>query len=313
MGRDYNTFIDDIGSENTAKIARSMSVIGEYDYADVDPVMIDEVVLSMRPKSPKDITTSLYVMSLYAKHIGNDDMEYMIRGADRNLIWEKAKPMAPKKFISKDEFDYVCSEIIKRSDNNSEYYVALFSAVYNGIYSDDLSVLKNLRSSDVHGNAVDMTYSNGEKHTIEVPDELSERLVHLGDVHHWWRNNRYGSYKISTSGEYKDSCFKVEKRNGTDEYTYRYSYYRALRKVANEYIGRKITPLQLYVSGIMYRISLGLAEHGISLSDAFSDDNRSKEVASVVGMELDKTGYDIEIRNFREIVKGHIDVFSDNT
>lgn len=168
MAREYDAFVDSIESENTAKIARSMSYIGEHDYDCVTPTMIDAVVLDMKPKSMKYITTTLYIMSLYAVHLGNKDMEYMIRGADRKLLWRMAK----------------------------------------------------------------------------------------------------------------------------------------------EYVGRGLTPLQLYVSGIMSRLSKRLDDIGVTLEDAFSDNNKNRSVSRIIRDELDYSGYDIEVRNFREIIKSHIDTFT---
>lgn len=304
MAREYDAFVDSIESENTAKIARSMSHIGEHDYERVTPPMIDAVVLEMKPKSMKDITTTLYIMSLYAVHLGNKDMEYMVRGADRKLLWRIAKPNAPKKFISPSEFEDIYDSILKHEEHNAVYYASLFASIYHGIYSDDLSALKNLRASDIDGTSVRV----GDI-VLDVPVELSMNLLSLADDSSWWRNNRYGAYKVSTKGLHDDSCFKVENRNGTTEYTYRYSYYRMLRKIAKEYIGRSLTPLQLYVSGIMCRLSKRLDDIGVTLEDAFSDNNKNRSIGRAIRDELDYSGYDIEVRNFREMVKGHIDSF----
>lgn len=305
MGREYGAFVDSIESENTAKIAKAMSHIGEHDYDCVTPPMIDAVVLDMKPKSMKDITTTLYIMSLYAVHLGNRDMEYIVRGADRKLLWRIAKPNAPKKFISHTEFEDIYDSILKHEEHNAVYYASLFASVYYGIYSDDLGALKNLRASDIDGASVHV----GDR-VINVPIELSRNLLSLADSNIWWRNNRYGAYKICTKGLYEDSCFKVENRDGTTEYTYRYSYYRMLRKIAKEYIGRGLTPLQLYVSGIMFRLSERLGDIGVTLEDAFSDNNKDRSISRAIRDELEYSGYDIEVRNFREMVKGHIDSFS---
>lgn len=309
MRKDYSSFIDSIESNNTAKIAKSLNVIGEHDYDDIAPPIIEHIVLKTKPNSQKDITTVLYIMSLYAKYIDNDDMYYMLRGIDRKLLWVKAKPMAAKKFISKAEYDNAVSSIESKEEHNVLYHKTLFMCVYNGIYSDDMSVVKNLRASDISGNMVTLRYDEGKTHEIEVPSELAENLKELSTVAHWWRNNRYGSYKIDITGMHKDSCFKSEIRNGSDDYSYRYAYYRILRKISSEYIGRKILPLQLYVSGIMHRVAMKLNVHGISVEDAFADNSKDRLVGKIISDELKRTGYDIEVRNFREMVKGHLDIF----
>ena len=309
MRKDYDSFIDGIESDNTAKVAKSLRIIGEYDYDNIMPPIIEHIVLETKPSSQKDITTVLYIMSLYAKHIGNDDMHYMVRGIDRKLLWAKAKPMAANKFISHDEFERIYKEILTKEEHNALQYATLFACVYSGIYSDDMSVLKNLRKSDIHDDVVTLRYDDGNTHDINIPNKLAENLDKLSMVAQWWRNNRYGSYAINIAGEHSDSCFKIENRNGSGEYAYRYSYYRMLRKVSADYIGRRILPLQLYVSGIMHRIGVELKIHGISIEDAFTDNNKDRLVGKIISDELKRTGYDIEVRNFREMVKGHLDVF----
>jgi hypothetical protein len=59
----------------------------------------------------------------------------------------------------------------------------------------------------------------------------------------------------------------------------------------------------------MYRIGLRLKKQDIALTEAFSSQNRSRIVGSIISDELVRCNCNTEVRNFREIVKGHIDVF----
>ena len=59
----------------------------------------------------------------------------------------------------------------------------------------------------------------------------------------------------------------------------------------------------------MYRIGLKLKEYNIDLEDAFSYQNKNKLVGKITSDELVRCNCDTEVRNFREIVKGHLDVF----
>lgn len=290
-----------------------MSAIGDYDYSDISPVELEHIILSMKPNSPKAITTLTYIMGLYAKHIGNDNMAYMIRAIDRKALWLRAKPMASKKFISNDDFNRVCEGIIEHEEHNALYQKTLFSCIYNGIYSDDMSVLKNLRASGIYGNIVTLRDDNENEHQLEVPQELADDLKRLSEDNVWWRNNRYGAFKVGIKGLHEDSCFKVEDRSGTSEYQGRYSYYRVLRKISKEYVGYGLLPLQLYVSGIMHRINIELNKNGYTLEDAFSNNNKDRLINKIISDELIRTGYNIEVRNFREMVKGHIDVFTNKS
>ena len=309
----FDDFINSIELDNTAKVAKSMSVIGDYDYSDISPVELEQIILSMKPNSPKHITTICYVLSMFAKFINNDNMEYMVRAIDRKALWLRAKPMASKKFISNNDFNRVCEDIMEHEEHNALYQKTLFACIYNGIYSDDMNVLKNLRALDIHGNIVTIRDDNENEHQLEVPQELADDLKRLSEDNVWWRNNRYGAFKVGTKGLHKDSCFKIEDRSGTSEYQGRYSYYRVLRKISKEYVGYSLLPLQLYVSGIMYRIGIELNNHGYSVEDAFADNNKDRTINKIISDELIRTGYNIEVRNFREMVKGHVDVFTNKS
>lgn len=305
----FDSFIDSIELDNTAKVAKSMAAIGDYDYSNISPVELEHIILSMKPNSPKAITTICYIMGMFAKYIGNNNMTHMIRAIDRKALWLRAKPTASKKFISNNDFNRVCEDIIDNEEHNALYQKTLFECIYNGIYSDDMSVLKNLRASDIQGNTVVTRDDNDNEFQLEIPNELAQDLIRLSEDDVWWRNNRYGAFKVGIRGLHKDSCFKVEDRSGTSEYQGRYSYYRILRKISKEYVGYSLLPLQLYVSGIMHRISTTLNEYGYNIEDAFADNNKDRLVNKIISDELIRTGYNIEVRNFREIVKGHMDVF----
>lgn len=309
MRNDFERFLNTFESENTAKVAASLRKIGEYDYSGCTPMMIEEVVLGMNPNSPKAITTILYMLSLYAKFLGKNDMYHIIQDMDRSVLWSLAKPNAARKFISHLEYQRVYEDIERYEEYNSLYIKTLFRCLYDGIYCDDMSVIKNLRASDVAENIVTLRPDEVEGYSIVVSDRLAEDLVKLGSVDTWSRNNRYGECRIKTLGKYEDSCFKVENRKGSAENAYRFSYYRILRKISKDYIGYGLLPLQLYVSGIAHRVSAELNDNGISMEDAFANNNKSRLVNGIIADELARSYYDIEVRNFRELVKGHIDVF----
>lgn len=313
MDSNFDGFINTFESPNTQKVARSLRKLGEYDYSNITSIEVEQIILDMKPNSPKAITTICYIMSLYAKYIGNDDLYYIIHDLDRMAIWIIAKNNADKKFISHDTFENVYHDIEMYEDYNAFYQQTLFRCLYEGIYNDDMSVIKNLRASDVNENIVTLRDDDGVEHDLCISDKLANDLKHLGDLDVWERKNRYGAFNLKIDGLYPDSCFKVENRKGSSEYSYRYSYYRILRKISKEYVGYSLLPLQLYVSGIMYRIGLKLNELGICIEDAFSDGNRNKAINKIIRDELGRCNCDTEVRNFREMVKGHLDVFIANS
>lgn len=307
--KNFDGFINTFDSSNTVKIAKSMSIIGEFDYSNCTPIDIENIILDMKPNSPKSITTICYIFGLYAKYVGNDDLYHMIRDIDRNVLWIKAKPNAKKKYLSHSDFENVYHEIGVYEEYNSFYMQTLFRCLYEGIYNDDMSFVKNLRASDIRENIVILRDDDGKEYSISISDKLAEDLKVLGKINVWNRKNRYGECKINTTGLHSDSCFKVEKRKGSSEYSYRFTYYRILRKIAKEYLEYNLLPLQIYVSGIMHRVEFNLNENGISLHDAFANGNKDRTVSKIIASELARCNYDIDVRNFREMVSGHLDVF----
>ncbi len=311
MGNNFEEFLSTIDSHNTVKVANSMRTIGDYDYSDFTPVDLEQVILSLKPNSPKAITTICYILGMYAKFLGNDNLYHMVKGVDRGAIWLMAKPAATKKFISHSSFESVYHEIGVYEEHNSFYQQTLFRCLYEGIYNDDMSVIKNLRASDVSENAVTLREDNGNVYELLVSDRLANDLRALGCVDIWERNNRFGVCKIKTTGLHTDTCFKVENRKGSKENAYRYTYYRILRKISKEYLEYNLLPLQIYVSGIMHRIKMNLKEHDIALKEGFSDMNKNRLVRKIISEELIRSNCNTEVKNFREMVKGHLEMFID--
>ena len=310
MSEDFKRFVETLEAPNTIKVVNSLQVIGQYDYSNCTPDNLEQIVLNTRPNSPKAIITTCYVMGLYARYLGDEKLYQMIQALDNNDLWLKAKPNAAKKFISNCKFNEVYHDIGVYEEFNSFYYQMLFRCLYEGIYSDDMSVIKNLRASDIHGNTITLHDDDGHSYEISVSSELANGLKELSYVDVWERRNRSGVCRIKITGVHNDSCFKVELRGGSDDKSYRYSYYRCLRKISKEYLEYNLLPLQLFVSGMMYRIREKLCKHGIALEDAFSIRNRDKIVRDIISDELERCNCDTEIKSFRQMVKGHLDIFA---
>lgn len=314
----YAKFIETFDSGNTQKVARSLYQLGEHDYSNCTPIDVEQIILSMKPGSPKAITTISYMLSLYAKYLGNDDLYHISKDIDRSALWSMAKPMAKKKFISYPVFKSVYNEIGVYEEYNAFYIQTLFRCLYEGIYSDDMSVIKNLRGSDIHQdkcapevyrNTIKLREDDGHEYELLISNGLAEDLRKLSQINIWERRNRFGTCRINITGLYEDSCFKVENRKGSKEYAYRYTYYRILRKISKEYLEYNLLPLQLYASGIMYRIKANLKMYDIDLEEAFSNRNKNRIVNKVILEELRRCNYNIEVKNFREMVSGHLDMF----
>lgn len=308
-------FIESIKVPNTAKVIRFVLKDVNDNIEDYNVIELEQFILNLKPNSPKAIITICYVLGLYAKwlqeeNIVKDDTMYqMVQSFDKKLLWKKAKPNAKKKFISNEQYKRVIHEIGVYEDFNTLYYEALFKCIYEGIYNDDLSVIKNLRSSDINDNIITLHEDNGHSYKIKVSDELASELKKLADINIWERRNRYGICKVDMRGVHSDSVFKIEDRKTDSDGSYKFTYYAKLRKIAKEYLEYPLLPLQLYTSGIMHRIKTELDKNNIPLEEAFAQNSRNKMSYLIISKELVRCNSNIEVGNFRELVKGHLDSF----
>ena len=312
MQNRYDEFLESVKSPNSQKALKIYSQYGECDFTNYTHEYLEQVILEAKPTTYKSVITACYVLGAYAKFLGNEQIYDAVQQLDRKELWSKAKPDAGKRFISYSTFEGVYQDLNGFNELNPLYVRTLFRCIFEGIYNEDLSVIKNLRASDVHGNVVTLREDNGQTYDLQISNELAKDLRDLGSVQLWRRQNRYGEFDMPISGLHDDSCFKVEKRKDFSEYSYRFSYYRLLRKIAKEYLEYNLVPLQLYISGIMYRIGLKLAEENIRLEEAFSEHNRNREIGKIISDELNRCNYSIEVKGFRQLVKGHLDIFKLN-
>ena len=309
-------FINSIESSNSQKVAKYALKNIDDNIENYNLMELEQLILDRKPNSPKEIVTVCYVLGSYSKWlqeqniVDNDNLYQLINSLDKKLLWKKCKPNAKKKFISEKDYQRVIKDIATYEEYNALYYELLFSCIWNGIYNDDLSVIKNLRSSQIGDDGVvTLEEDNGHNYKIKVPEKLASDLKLLANISTWQRPNRFGICNVEMRGVHKDSVFKVEHRTTASNGSYRFTYYSKLRKIAKEYLEHSLLPLQLYTSGIMHRIKVELERNGISLEEAFADNSRNKMAHLIIQKELIRCNSSIEVGNFRELVKGHIDLF----
>lgn len=309
-------FMESVKVPNTAKVVKFVLKDIDANIENYSPMELEQFILDRQPNSPKTIITICYVLGLYAKWlreenlIDNDNFYQIVQSIDKKLLWKKAKPQAKKKFISYGQYNRVIKDIAAYEEFNALYYELLFGCVWYGIYSDDLSVLKNLRSADISDDGmVVLREDNGHSYKLKVPEKFAVDLKKLASISTWQRPNRFGVCNVDMRGVYSDSVFKIENRSTASDGSYRFTYYSKLRKIAKEYVEYPLLPLQLYSSGIMYRIKVELEKNDISLEEAFTDNSRNKIAHMIIEKELTRCNSGIEIGNFRELVKGHLDSF----
>lgn len=306
-------------NSNTAKVVKHVFKNIDKDIIDLNENELYRLVLDLRPNSPKHIITICYVLGLYAKWlfeqsiVKTDVLFNTIQNLDKKALWKDAKPNANKKFISYERYKKLISDIDTFEEFNSIYYKTLFMCIYEGIYNDDLSVIKNLRSSDIEDNIVTLHEDNGYSYKIKVSNELSENLKYLATLDIWERPNRYGICRVEMRGLYSDTVFKIENRTTAVDDSFRFSYYAKLRNTSREYLGNSLFPLQLYTSGIMHRLNYLLRKNGIETNEAFSNNCRNKTAHNIISAELFRCNYKTEVSNFRELVKGHLNVFENDS
>jgi len=309
-------FIESIEVSNTLKVVKFVLRDTDVNIENYGLMELEQFILDLKPSSPKTIITITYVLGMYAKWlqeqgiVSDDSLYQIIQSLDKKLLWKKAKPNAKKKFISNEQYKRVIKEIATYEEYNALYYELLFSCIYFGIYNDDLSVLKNLRKSDINDDGViTLQEDNGHSYKLKVPEKLATDLKKLADINIWERRNRFGICKVDMRGVYSDSVFKIENRSTASNDSYKFTYYAKLRKIAKEYLEYSLLPLQLYASGIMHRIKVELEKSRIPLEEAFAQNSRNRTAHMIIEKELIRSNSGIEIGNFRELVKGHLDSF----
>lgn len=309
-------FLESVEVANTAKVVRFVFKNTDVNIENYNQMELEQFILDLKPNSPKSITTICYILGLYAKWlqeqniIKNDNLYQMIQSLDKKLLWKKAKPTAKKKFISNEQYEMVIKDIATYEEYNALYYELLFSCIWSGVYNDDLSVLKNLRASDIEDDGIlTLHEDNGHIYKFKVSERLAKDLKQLATIDTWQRPNRFGICNVNMRGIHSDSVFKIENRSTASQDSFRFTFYAKLRKIAKEYLEQPLLPLQLYASGLMYRIKAELEKNDISLDEAFADNSRNKMAHLIIQKELTRCNSNFELGNFRELVKGHLDSF----
>lgn len=317
MNENMELYISSIESLNSQKVVKHVfKKIDAEDIENYNPIQMEQLILNASPNSPKEIITIIYVISSYLKYlqeqgiIDNDNAYQILQSLDKKLLWKKAKPFSKKKFISYEQYQRVIKDIATYEEYNALYYELLFSCIWFGIYSDDLSVIKNLRSRDIGDDGIIILQEdNGHTYKLKVPEKLASDLKQLASINIWQRRNRFGVCNVDMRGLHSDSVFKIENRSTASNDSFRFTFYAKLRKITKEYLEYSLLPLQLYASGIMHRIKIELEKNDISLEEAFANNSRNKTAHLIIEKELVRCNSGIEIGNFRELVKGHLDCF----
>lgn len=283
----------------------------EYNYDE-----LEDYIVQLKPTSIPSISHYCYVLGAYLKwcsdkgYCSNEQYE-MVSDIDKGLIWKKVKSHVSKRFITHSQYLQILDDISKYEELNSLYYKTLYECIYEGVYGEKLTELRELRESSINGTSLMINHDDGTTNTFEVSQSLINDLKELSNETEWERNHRYGTCKVKLLGKYPDSCFKVEFRNNCTDMddAYRFFYYSKLRKISEDYVGYKMLPLHIYQSGIINRICQTLVSQGITVKEAFSENNKNPAIKQIIESELNRVGYNISSGDFRFHMISFVDMF----
>ena len=314
MNENYKKYIDANTNENTRRNFKFYFDILNKHNIDINGNSIanieqlENIFIQLGFNSFNSIINFRSILKSYSIFINDKLLFNLIRKLDIYHILEITQGNMKHTFISQLEFQDIYNAIGVYNDDtfyyNSLYYQSLFWAVYIGIYNDDLSVIKNLRASDIDGNIITLRNDNGEEWKLNIPEQLVLDFVTLANDSIWYRKNRNGLCKIQIEGVFYDSIFKVDIRIPNSKYSYRSSYYTRLRKICEEYIGYTISPKNLFMSGMINRMK---KQYGKS-DELFIDAIKISDpiLVDVFNQEAKRCNYNVAFWNFRQTIMGRI-------
>lgn len=314
MNENYQKYMDVIANERTRKNSKFyFDALDKYNIdVSSDNIssleQLENIFVQLGFNSFNSIIGFRSLLKSYSIFINDKPLFNLIRKIDIYRILEKIQGNMKHTYLSQSEFQDVYNSIGAYDEDtfyyNSVYYKSLFWAVYIGIFNDGLSVLKNLRASDVDGNIITLRDDDGKEWKLDVPEQLVLDFITLVNDSVWYRKNRSGLCKIHTEGIFYDSIFKVDIRSPNSKYSYSSTYYTMLRKIAVEYLGYTLAPKNLFMSGIINRIKeqYGKADElfveGIKTSDSI--------LVDIYNQEAQRCHYEVGFWNFRQTILGRI-------
>ena len=314
MNDNYQRYMDANTNESTKKNFKFYFDALDRHNIDVDSnnitniEQLENIFVQLEFNSFNSIISFRSLLKSYSIFINDKPLFNLIRKIDIYRILELTQGNMKHTYLSQSEFQDVYNAIGAYDKDtfhyNSVYYQSLFWAVYAGIFNDGLSVLKNLRASDIDGNIITLRNDNDEEWKLDIPEQLVLDFITLVNDSVWRRRNRSGLCEIHTEGLFYDSIFKVDIRSPNSKYSYSSTYYTMLRRIAVEYLGYTLAPKNLFMSGIINRIkeqygkSDKLFVEGIKISDPV--------LVDIFNKEAKRCHYEVGFWNFRQTILGRI-------
>lgn len=319
MNQNYSEFIKSV-PKNSQKTMIKYSWIGDLDL-NITAEELKQMVIDKQPKGKREITIILNSAARYARYCNNEYLLSVIeevRAMGRMNLWEIAKPNAEKTFISYKEFLIAINGINPNDpdegfEENTLYYHTLFWAVYEGIFNYDMSVLENLRASDIDLENQRITLRDNKDNVFimdEMPEQLLNNLIQCSKLLYWEQKKRGNSIaKYDMVGRYPDACFKA--LSSRTKQNLKAGYTAKLKKVTTTYFDGQISPTHIYYSGIAYRVAQRLKANDIPIEYAFKRNNNSFMQKAIIEQELKRSHYDNSVSKFKEIIDSHLEIMLD--
>lgn len=306
METTYQEIVNRLSEENPSykyviqRVFRFLEEDG-YQVNDINRLTLEEFntfFLRHKPKSVRTLRGWIFALNLYAKTYHKKHLANVMEKVDRmKLSGIVQDDQASRKFISHDEYLQILKDVRQGEEYNRDYQVAFLMAHYNGLFTGDRAVMRNLRGSDLDGNILTLRPSDGEPYKLEVEEDFAKLIPIVAEQKKWDRVNYRGEFSNPIYGDHPDSVFKIEPINHSD---YKTTYYGKYRKLQKRYMPFDVSPRNFYLSGILYRANQNLSAFGFSLEDAMK--TRNPVARQLLQAELDRVHYPGNIATLREIV-----------
>ena len=246
----------------------------------------------------------------YAQYIGNENFLIALSKLDCDELNKLYPPQKPP-FISFSQFRKLLLDINNHDEINVIPTITLLTAIYEGIYSGNGKVLLNLRANDINiDNCVAILNDGNRIYDFHISKQLANNFLYLGEKSE--RENRKKCiYPAAAYGLNPDSCFKVLPRSdgSSIEKSVLDYLWRTVRKSTQKYLGYQIMSKNLFISGLMYRISKQFKKKDDFIKYFESPDRQKNEAKIITENELKRCNSKLTIGNLRNLVKGYTHLF----
>lgn len=305
MNQKYADFLESIDNENVKSVYRNPLKIINRQNLDLDTVedksVLDALFVNSQINSKNTLQILKNMIIEYSRFSDNKKLFTLVSQINIDDIWEMIRHKSRPVLLRYSDFEKIYNDL--GYGKNGLYIQTLFRAVFEGICSNSLNVLINLRASDVHSNIVTLKESDEEIWNIEVSEVLARNLIEVSKNDKWERENIYGDFTIPIDGKFSDSVFKIEHRTGVTDKSYTRSYRLRFETITKYYIGYSVSLKNLYISGMIARITEKMEGLGLDLMTIL-------EINDEIGMrivkeELDRCHYKSPVGHFKKYVLSH--------